>query len=200
MARSSIALVVSVRKIPGIGHSLRLADLESPSGTEERRVSLVQRSALAITSPWGWQLHIPSESKDQERETMFVSARIPHSDCGWCPAATAHWSSLTVDAVWMGGWAVGQAAASQPQQSKSASAGRPCEKPCVRECRCLSQAGVGSAMENMRTERDATEAERLSVSIVGGQKCWLRTWNVSPDSGVVVYDDILSLTAVLPKA
>lgn len=46
----------------------------------------------------------------------------------------------------------------------TASAGRPCENPCARECRCLSQAGMGSAMGNrtrMRIERDADLCPRL---------------------------------------
>lgn len=84
-------------------------------------------------------------------------------------------SSLTVDAVnGMGGWANRQAA-SQPQQPTSASAGRPCENPCVRECRCLSQAGMGSAMEAACGLTGGCDrgGERLSVSVnkAWGVKC-----------------------------
>lgn len=55
----------------------------------------------------------------------------------------------------MDGWAGGSSiTAAAVYITTSASAGRPCEKPCARECRCLSQAGMGSATENgtcMRT-------------------------------------------------
>lgn len=61
MARS-IALIVSVRKIARtVVHSLRLADLEGPSGTDIRRVFLFSAVRPHIRSPRG--LHIPSKNK-----------------------------------------------------------------------------------------------------------------------------------------
>lgn len=55
----------------------------------------------------------------------------------------------------MDGWAGSSSiTAAAVYITTSASAGSPCEKPCARECRCLSQAGMGSATENgtcMRT-------------------------------------------------
>lgn len=49
----------------------------------------------------------------------------------------------------------------------SASATRPCVNPCAWECRCLSQAGMGSAMENsicmraVRRVRQTSDPKRL---------------------------------------
>lgn len=186
----NISLIVSVRKIPPSGHSLRLADLESPSGTRMRRMFLSEWSAPHITCP----LNIPSYSRNRESHYYCLfcpplslnpsfrlrlvpcSARSSLSDCGCC-----EWMQPRMWGEGKG-WVGGQAAASQPQQSTSASAGRPCGSPCVRECRCLSQAGMGSAMENrncMRSKRDATEAERHFMSRFFSQsrreRCWEKT-------------------------
>lgn len=64
----------------------------------------------------------------------------------------------------MDGWAGSSITAAAVHLTTSASAGRPCENPCARECRCLSQAGMGSAMENGTRMRDATD--RLGEPII----------------------------------
>lgn len=94
MARS-IALVSE--KIAHAGHSLRLADLESPSGTEMRRVFLFWRSALIFL-----RLTHPEQNKvNRSTKALFFLAQIRHSDCGFTVSYSA-WPSLAVDTV--NGW------------------------------------------------------------------------------------------------
>lgn len=92
------------------------------------------------------------------------------------PLRHSHCGSMDGCCEWTTGWMGGQPAASEPQRSASASAGRPCENPCARECRCLSQAGMGSAMEKhrtcMRTERAATSLEATDVAHVEKSRAW----------------------------
>lgn len=110
MARSRpVALIVSVRKIARTVYSLRLADLESPSGTDIRRVFLCPH----IRSPRGLHMHIPSKktkSWDQGGTNLFL-LRSPIQTAAVVRHSAR--SSVTLDAVdaWMGG----RAAASQPQ-------------------------------------------------------------------------------------
>lgn len=140
-------------KNPRTGHWLRLADLESPSGTDVRRVFPSHFISNRLTHPEQNKVKgltkalcfFPSDLSVRLRFVSY-SARF----------------SLTVN-----GWMGGQATAPQPQQSASASADRPCESPCARDCRWFSQAGMGSAMESrnyMRTKRDATDLESDSLA------------------------------------
>lgn len=166
-------------KIPRPGHSLRLADLGSPSGTKTSTVF----SLSALTAPLREASASKTKSRDQGRHYFPIcSNRSFRLRLGARPCLIA--VNGTRGRVLVGGQAA--AAASQPQQSTSASAGRPCESPCVRECRCLSQAGMGSAMENRNCMRDATESERDSVSrwSGGGRKI---ERSVAPLRDVLVY-------------
>lgn len=129
--------------------------IESPSGTEMRRVFVTAdlHEAYTITQT---EQHIVKRSRKAPfiYLTVVRSPLVSHSQRLVCPSLCVRLDEWT-----QGGWG-GRAEASQPQQSTSASAGRPCEDPCARECRCPSRAGMGSAMESrtcMRTERDATD-------------------------------------------
>lgn len=117
-------------------HSLR--SLESPSGTEMHWVLV-------------WQVTHPEKKKikSYKQTALWFSVYIRHpSSC--CPLCT----------LWMNeyGWADSSITAAAFYITTSASAGKPCENPCARECRCFSstQEGMGSAMANrssMRRER-----------------------------------------------
>lgn len=168
-----VALVVSVRKNPrDRSHSLRLADLESPSGTKMRMFSLsAVLPHIIITFP-------PRErgstsdirvKKAEARRRVFLCANLSHSDCGWCPAAP--WCCGGCEWMDEDGW--GGRAGEQQHHSRSKSTSASCrqtmwEPMCPRMQMPPSQAGMGSAMGSrscMRTERDATH-RRLSVSVI----------------------------------
>ncbi len=200
MARS-IALVVSVR----INRSDR--SLTAACGFRKsiwhREAQGVSLSAVRphIWSPWGFTHPGQKQSQDTKEGRHYFSlfrsliqtaaGGGPLSHCGCCE--------------WMKGWMGGLAAASQPQQPTSASAGRPCEKPCARECRCLSPAGMGSAMESrncMRTERDATDWDSDLLSrllLAQGEREMLRKDTIDLSQlllffhgEVAVFDNMLS--------
>lgn len=99
------ALTVSVRKIARTVHSLRLADLESPSGNEMRRVFLSQRSALTS------DLHEAYTCRAKQSQEIREGINFLFSD----PSFRLRWTASAPLSLWMKVWMGGQAAASQPQ-------------------------------------------------------------------------------------